>query len=245
MVCELTHQRNVLIAGASSSIGIPVTERFVGAGDAVLATYFTGGSKFSALLSGGKGVLTVAQLDVTSEDSRERFVREDVPAFAPLDVVLLLAGYLPGESLADYDTAKVEPVMAINFVGQALLLKQLLPRLGQDSHVIMMSSIAAQRGSYDPLYAAAKGAVLPFVKSMVRALAGKARINAVAPALIEGSTMYDDMAPEIRANHRSSTPTSRLVQIEDLAAQLFDLCQPHWHNLNGACIDLNGGQDMR
>lgn len=241
----MNHQRNVLIAGASSSIGVPVTKRFVGAGDAVLATYFTHRSKFSGLLSGGEGELAVAQLDITNADSRGRFVREEVPAFAPLDVVLLLAGYLPGKSLADYDDAKIEPVMAINFVGQALLLKQLLPLLNQDCHVIMMSSIAAQRGSYDPLYAAAKGAVLPFVKSMVRALAGKARINAVAPALIEGSTMYDDMAPEIRANHRSSTPTGKLVQTEDLASQLFDLCQPHWRSLNGACIDLNGGQYLR
>jgi hypothetical protein len=30
-----------------------------------------------------------------------------------------------------------------------------------------------------------------------------------------------------------------------LSQIVFDLCQDHWSHLNGACIDLNGGEHVR
>jgi hypothetical protein len=43
----------------------------------------------------------------------------------------------------------------------------------------------------------------------------------------------------------AQTNSGKLLNEEDLAKIIFDLCQDHWNHLNGACIDLNGGQYVR
>jgi 3-oxoacyl-[acyl-carrier protein] reductase len=105
----------------------------------------------------------------------------------------------------------------------------------------MVSSISGERGSFDPMYAASKAALIGFVKSLATWLAPGVRTNALAPALIAGSRMHDDMAPERREHHRSATPTGRLTTPQEVAAVLFNLCEPAWSNLNGQVIRINGG----
>ena len=43
-------------------------------------------------------------------------------------------------------------------------------------------------------------------------------------------------------HHRSQIPSENF-RAERLVS-VFDLCQDHWSHLNGACIDLNGGQNV-
>lgn len=231
--------RNVLLVGGSSSIGPNIVGRYTAAGDRVIATYHS-----HPPVAGPPGAATYVKADVTDPADRAALAATAAD-LGGLDVVLLFAGLLPGENLPAYDAALAERVLDVNFTGQALLLQALLPHLHDPSSVLVMSSVSAQRGSYDPFYAAAKAAVLGFVKSMARALAPATRVNAIAPALIAGSAMHDAMAPQIRDGHRGQTPTGEFVAIADLAAQVFDLTQPHWRNLNGACIDLNGGAYLR
>ena len=154
---------------------------------------------------------------------------------------VVAAGILPGKALRDYSDQMMHEVMQTNFTGQASLIQRLLPTLLDDAHVLMMSSISGERGSFDPIYAASKAAQIAFVKSMASWLAPKVRFNAIAPALIEGSTMFDAMAPERRAYHRDQSPTKRLTSTSELAGVIVDLCGPAWRNLNGQVIRINGG----
>ena len=107
-----------------------------------------------------------------------------------------------------------------------------------------MSSVAGDRGSYDPIYAASKSAQNAFVKSLATGLAPAVRVNAIAPALISDSHMFQMMEPERRQYHLSQTPTDRLTTKEEIAGVIFDLCGPAWSNLNGQIIRLNGGVDV-
>ena len=58
----------------------------------------------------------------------------------------------------DYADEDIERVMTINFSGQAKLLKKIMSLLTQQASILMYSSISGQRGSYDLIYAASKGA---------------------------------------------------------------------------------------
>ena len=110
--------------------------------------------------------------------------------------------------------------------------------------ILMISSISAQRGSYDPIYAASKGAILSFVKSIANGLGGT-RVNAIAPGLIEDSAMFNEMSIERREFHRQQKSNKQLLDISDFSRIIFDLSRNHWKHLNGACIDLNAGQYVR
>jgi 3-oxoacyl-[acyl-carrier protein] reductase len=230
---------NVIIIGASSSIGRAISSRFRAAATRVITTYTTQ-APFSP-----EEQTDAFQLDLRDEASIERFARQVADIAPQLDGVIFLAGVLPGKNLAGYGFSEIDDVMAINFNGQAKLMQRFLPLLTERSRLLMFSSISAQRGSFDPIYAASKGALLSFVKSLATQLPEGARINAVAPGLIQGSAMFMDMKTERREHHRLQVPSRQLLSQDDLASVVFDLCQAHWAHLNGACIDLNGGQYVR
>lgn len=230
---------NVLIVGASSSAGLAIVQRFLKAGHKIVATY----NRNNCIPSDPN--LLVASLDLSSESSINAFVMHLIPQVGSLHLAIFIPSILPGKSLAHYELEEVDTVMQINFSGQAKLLKKLLPFFAPRSQILMISSISAHRGSYDPIYAASKGAVLSFVKSLSTHLAPQIRVNAVAPGLIEGSTMFRAFSPEERETHRSETPMKQLLQPADLASVIYDLAQDHWSHLNGACIDLNGGRHVR
>ena len=235
----MARKRNFLVVGAATSIGGPVVSRLARDGDRVLATYH---AREPAAATAN---VVPARLDLADDEDIARLAAEAVPAFGALDAAVFLTGILPGNSLADYTGDDIDRVMAVNFSGQAQLLRLLLPAFAEGAVVLMMSSVSAQRGSYDPVYAASKGAVLSFVKALSAWLAPAVRVNAIAPALIADTTMYREMAPERRAHHVDQTPMGRLLEPADLAEVIADLCQGHWSHLNGACIDLNGGQYVR
>jgi 3-oxoacyl-[acyl-carrier protein] reductase len=228
-------QRRVLLVGASSSFGPELARLFLAAGAQVLTTTRSG------LHEGLPEATLVAPLDLTQARSLDALAFDVVPHFGTLDVAVFMAGLLPGKALAAYDDSLQQSVMDTNFGGQAALLRRLLPCFRHGAQVWMVSSVSGERGSFDPIYAASKAALIGFVKSLATWLAPGLRANALAPALIDGSRMYDDMSLERREYHRSQTPTGRLTTPQEVAAVLFNLCEPAWANLNGQVIRINGG----
>jgi 3-oxoacyl-[acyl-carrier protein] reductase len=228
----------VVIVGASSSIGSAVASRFSKA-SRVIATY---ASRKPEVVDVGTDA---CHLDLRDELSITHFVDQLKTISLGVDVLIFLSGIVPGKDLKGYSFEEVDDVMAVNFSGQAKLLMKMLPMLTGRSRLLMLSSISAQRGSFDPIYAASKGALLSFVKSVCTQLPPGARINALAPGLIQDSAMFIEMASQRQEFHRKQVPSQQLLDIPALADIIFDICQPHWSHLNGACIDLNGGQYVR
>lgn len=228
----------VIIIGASSSIGRAISSRFSRA-NRVITTY-------SSRVPESPGEQEDAfHLDLREGLSIERFVEQLKKVFLRIDVVIFLSGILPGKNLNKYAFEKVDEVMAVNFSGQAKVLMRMLPLLTERSRVLMFSSISVQCGSFDPIYAASKRALLSFVKAVCTQLPAGARINAVAPGLIQNSAMFVEMAADRQEFHRKQVPSQQLLGQQALADIVFDICQPHWAHLNGAGIDLNGGQYVR
>ena len=227
----------VVIVGASSSIGQTISLRFSSA-DRVITTYT---SRMPEVADQHNAL----HLDLREHFSIERFIEQLKETARRIDVVIFLSGILPGKDLKGYSFEEVDDVIAVNFSGQAKVLMRMLPLLTERSRVLIFSSISAQRGSFDPIYAASKGALLSFVKSVCTQLPAGARVNAVAPGLIQDSAMFFEMPVQRQEFHRKQVPSQQLLGQQDLADIVFDLCQPHWAHLNGACIDLNGGQYVR
>ena len=227
--------RQVLVLGASASFGPDLVRGFVARNARVLATTRSGNR------AGFAPAVEVAALDLMDAESQDRFIRNVLPPFGKLDIAVFLAGVLPGKALDAYDDALMQRVMDTNFTGQAALLRRLLPHFTAGAQVWLLSSISGDRGSFDPVYAASKAALVGFVKSLATWLAPGLRVNALAPGVIEDSAMFAAMAPERRAAHVSATPTGRLTTAAEVAAVIISLCEPAWANLNGQVIRLNGG----
>lgn len=231
--------QNVLIIGSSSVIAKEISLRFREESMRVIETYTLNKPKILNEQS------TALYLDLRSDESINTFVENLNKICTEIDVAIFLSGVLYGKSLDKYELSDIDEVMSVNFNGHAKLISKIVPFFTENSRLLLFSSISAQRGSFDPIYAASKGAVLSLVKSLATALPSGARINAIAPGLIQDSSMYKDMSQERQQHHRNQIPSGNLLASKDLAKIVFDLCQVHWAHLNGACIDLNGGQNVR
>lgn len=232
---EIPRKSTILVTGANSAIGIAMVREFLNNGDVVIATYCK--SKPEFITDGIKWV----HLDLTDEKSIERFIKGLAKSKSRIDAAIFVSGVLPGKSLESYSYKEMTTVIDINFLGQAKCVKVLLPLLNSPSQILMVSSVSGERGSYDPIYAASKGAVIAFVKSLATWLPPQVRCVAIAPGLVEGSGMYDAMAEEVRQVHLDKSPLKKLIIAEDLAKLVLDLTKNHWAHANGACIRINGG----
>ena len=187
----------VVIIGASSSIGRAISDRFRSPTVRVIGTYA------SHVPARPAEQVNALHLDLRNDAAIDAFVQKIKILSPRIDIAIFLPGVLPGKSLEEYGFSEIDEVMSINFNGQAKVMMRMLPLLTGRSRVLMFSSISAQRGSFDPIYAASKGALLSFVKSLAPRLPTGASINAIAPGLIEGSAMFQDMTPERQEFHRN------------------------------------------
>jgi 3-oxoacyl-[acyl-carrier protein] reductase len=233
---DVSQRTTTLIIGGGSAIGAAIVKQFHDEGGAVLATYCN--SRVDTLPECDDWL----SLDLTDQFSIDKLERHLSARNFRLDNLVFVAGILPGRSLEDYSIAEMDSVMNVNFLGQAKCIKGLLPLLRSPSRIIMMSSISGERGSYDPIYAASKGAVIAFAKSIATWLPPKVRCLAVAPGTVAGSGMYLSMSPEVQKAHHDKTPIRELLTVEKLAKVVVDLTKDHWAHANGSCVRINGGQ---
>ena len=233
--------KKILIIGGNSSIAPAIIKKFIDKGNYVITTYSDKCNKVN--LSGEN--LKPIHLDLENDKSIDKFTKQLFGITNRIDVAIFLSSILPGKKFTKYSDIDIDKVMAVNFTGQIKLLHRLFKIFKKNSSILMFSSISGHKGSYDPIYSASKGALNSFVKSIIPHLPKGVRINNIAPGLIEGSTMFKNMSSSVRASHKVEIASNKFLNIEDLSQVVFDLCQDHWSHLNGACIDLNGGQHVR
>lgn len=227
--------QNILIIGGSSSVGTAIINALIKEQKNIVVTYN------NTPINIKNELLHQLILDLNNKLSIDRLISYIKDTNFTIDVAIFLPSILLGKSLDQYNDDNLEEVMSVNFTAQIKLLKEMLPYLDKEAQTIMVSSISGQRGSFDPIYAASKAAILGFVKSMSSSI----RINAIAPSLIENSNMYNNMSTDIQEKHRNATLSKQLLKMDDLASIITDMIKPHWRHLNGACIDINGGQYVR
>jgi 3-oxoacyl-[acyl-carrier protein] reductase len=157
----------------------------------------------------------------------------------PLDAVVVAAGMEPQKSLEEATPDHLYTMFDVHVLGPMLALKAARPALRSGAGTVLISSVAAYRGSYDPAYAAAKGAVVSLTRSLARAWAPDVRVNALAPSLVEGTPVYEGMTEDFRENHRESTPLDLATPGEVADAVRFLVGH---QRLTGVVMHMNGGQ---
>jgi 3-oxoacyl-[acyl-carrier protein] reductase len=225
----------ILVVGANCNIGIAIIRELIDHGNLVIATYCNSNPEFV------HDDVNWFHLDLTERKTIETVTKGLANSNSRIDTALFVSGVLPGKTLETYLDKEMNTVLDINFLGQAKCIRALLPLLNSPSQILMISSVSGERGSFDSIYAASKGAVISFIKSLAIWLPPQVRCIAVAPGLVEGSGMYDAMAAEVRQAHLDRTPLKKLITAEELAKIVFDLTKSHWAYANGTCIRINGG----
>jgi 3-oxoacyl-[acyl-carrier protein] reductase len=243
--------RGVLITGASSGIGRAIAVAMARAGADVALTYRSNeaGARETANAIERVGRRSaVLRLDLADEALIDEVGPAAHEALGRLDVWVNNAGADiltgPGESLTR--AQKLDLLLAVDLRGTMLASWRAVEILGNavgGGVLINMSwdhVASGMAGSNPQLYAAVKGGILAFSKSLARSVAPRIRVNVLAPGWIE-TAFGEGLDDEHRRAVAASTPLGRWGTPEDVANAAVFLASPGSSFLTGQTINIGGG----
>jgi 3-oxoacyl-[acyl-carrier protein] reductase len=109
--------------------------------------------------------------------------------------------------------------------------------------LVLVSSTAGQRGeAFHADYAASKGAMISFVKSLAVELApAGVTVNCVAPGWVDTEMTAPAMQAGGRERIAATIPVGRVATAEDVAGPILFLCSPLARHVTGEVLNVNGG----
>jgi NAD(P)-dependent dehydrogenase (short-subunit alcohol dehydrogenase family) len=187
--------------------------------------------------------------DVSSEVEVESMMRQAMEHFSRVDILVNNAGVLAIGPVTEITGETWDRTLAVNLKGVFLCSKSVFPLMMEqhDGRIINIASVAGKRGGGllgNSCYAAAKGGVIAFTKSLAREGGPyNIRVNAITPALIE-SDMLENLPPDRLDAILQSLPLRRMGKAEDVAAAVCFLASDASSFMTGEIMDVDGGMMM-
>ncbi|HTA62110.1 MAG TPA: SDR family oxidoreductase [Bacteroidia bacterium] len=151
-------------------------------------------------------------LDFSNVASIENF---KLPDSIHLDGIFFLQGINPQKNTKEITYDHFLKMMQVNLIGPALLIKKLHQSINPNALVLFFSSIAAQKGSYDPSYAAAKSALTGFMNSLANEFPF-IRFNSISLGLVEGSPVEKGMTEDFKKKHKEKMYGNELIKVDSI-----------------------------
>jgi 3-oxoacyl-[acyl-carrier protein] reductase len=251
---ELQGKRTV-VTGASSGIGRAIALAYAEAGArAVMITYHRNADGAAAVVEelARRGAAASAhRLDLADPTSPGRLADEVKRRLDGVDVWVNNAGadILTGPWAKRSREEKLAYVLDIDVKGTALASWAALELMREQARGGVILNVAwdhvtaGMAGENPMIYAAAKGGVLAFSKSLAREVAPRVRVNVLAPGFIE--TAFGEQARTAWREHvERITPLGRWGTPEDVAHAAVYLASDAAAFLTGQTVMVNGGVVM-
>jgi 3-oxoacyl-[acyl-carrier protein] reductase len=241
--------KTALVTGASSGIGAATAGLLAAEGADVVVSYAdnaAGAERTAAEVRARGRVAHVLRMDVGEAEQVAGAIAELQHSVAGLDVAVLCAGrniITPFEQLTP---AEWDQIVQVNLNGTFYVLHAIGPLLRDGAAVVTVASVAGNTGApHHAHYAAAKSGVVGLTKSAARALAPRVRVNCVSPGLTltpMGELTLQGLAEGYAASRLLS---ARVATPNEIARCIVFLASPASSFVYGACLDVNGGRDLR
>ncbi|CAM3838128.1 SDR family oxidoreductase [Litorimonas haliclonae] len=242
--------KNVLITGGSSGIGLATARRVTEEGGRVMVT-----GRSEDHLNDAKKVLpdsaVVLKNDASDVDAADELA-QSAKDFGKLDAVFLNAGYGDFRPVEKSDADFFDAMNNVNVRGPVLHLKALKDNIANPSSVLVTASVSSYIGQANgAVYAGTKGAVTGMARAWAAELADKnIRVNTIAPGPIETNffnsiDMPDDEVEKMVENIKSNVALGRLGTAEEVAAVATFLLSDDSSYVTGSQYMVDGGMTYR
>jgi len=246
--------RVLLVTGGSSGIGRAIALAAAKAGADVALTYRANraaADDVSARIRALGRRAAALPLDLSDAGQIDRIGPAAIFALGRVDVWVNNAGadILTGDQAALSLRERLDLLLDVDLRGTILASWRAaeLLALNADGGVIVNMSwdhvLTGMPGVNPQMFAAVKGGVLSFSKSLARTVAPAVRVNVVAPGWI--STAFGEgLDHEARRKVEASTPLQRWGTPDDVAGAVVYLASPGAAFLTGQTILVGGGVVM-
>jgi 3-oxoacyl-[acyl-carrier protein] reductase len=246
-VNELRGKR-ALITGGSRGIGAATALLFAEYGVDIAIGYRSRREDAEKILQQARehGVRAFAYAhDIGSRDGAESLVRAAAADLGGLDFFVGNAGIWPADDVpvADMDDARWRRTMLENVDSMFFTTRAAARSMSDGGRIVLVSSTAGQRGeAYHADYAASKGAMISYVKSLCIELARRGiTVNSVAPGWVDTEMCEGAFSNGGRERIAATIPIGRVARPRDIAGPIVFLCSDLGRHITGEILNVNGG----
>ena len=242
--------RRAFVTGGGRGIGRACSLLLARAGAAVAVGYRTRAGDADdtvAAVRGAGGTAAAIAGDLGDPDAADRAVASATHALGGLDLLIVNHGVWPPKDvpLASMTDAQWDDTRRANLDAVFYVCRAAIPSLGDGGRIVLVSSTAGQRGeAFHADYAATKGAVISFTKSLAVELAPRITVNCVAPGWVDTEMAQEPYQREGGAGRRAieaGIPMGRVASAEDVAGPIVFLCSDLARHITGEVLNVNGG----
>jgi 3-oxoacyl-[acyl-carrier protein] reductase len=246
--------RVALVTGASRGIGAAIARALAADGCHVVAA----ARSLEALQSVVDGLPTPSlayACDLSAPDAARSFVDAALARFGRLDIVVNNAGATPRGDFLAFDDAAWEQGFALKFFGAVRLCRAAWPHLvAAQGCIVNIAGVGGRTGSATfSIGGSVNAALLNLTKSLAdRGVGDGVRVNAVNPSSIateRTQVRIERLAKERGiATDEAAAALARELRVarfgtpEEIASVVAFLCSPGAGYMQGAIVDVDGGQ---
>lgn len=183
--------------------------------------------------------------DIATADGVAALFDRTVREFGGLDLFIGNAGVWPADevALAEMSDERWAHTMAHNVAAMFYTTRAAARLIGAGGRIVLVASTAGQRGeAFHADYAASKGAMISFVKSLAVELAPRdVTVNSVAPGWVDTEMCAQPFADGGRERIAATIPLGRVATPRDIAGPIVFLCSDFARHITGEILNVNGG----
>lgn len=233
--------KRVLVTGAAGGIGAAIVSRLVEEGCRVLAVDMVEPKESGAEFRG--------TCDVTDEQSVVEVFQAAVDAVGDIDGLVATAGIQVSKPTHELTVDELRKVVDVSLVGTFLATRFVIPRMleaGGGSIVTFGSTAAVGAAPELASYAAAKGAVLQFTRSIAAEYGSRGiRSNCICPGGTMTPMMREIDASRVGRDHfLERHPIGRYAEPSEIAAGVAFLLSDESSFVLGSAMMVDGGYSM-
>lgn len=237
-----------LVTGGSRGIGRAAAELLAAAGARVAVNYRKDDAAAEGFVretraAGGEALALAG--DVAKPEEARQLVRDVVAAWGRLDILVNNAGIWEEDEAGSGDLDVWDRTFALNVRGAHVVTDAAIPHIERErGAIVFISSTAGQRGeSRHSAYAASKGALISYTKSLASELGPRGiRVNCVAPGWVDTAMTAGALGDaESRAAIERSIPLGRVAGPGDVAGAILFLVSDLAAHVQGEVLNVNGG----
>jgi 3-oxoacyl-[acyl-carrier protein] reductase len=241
--------KKALITGGSRGIGRATAILFAQAGADVAINFLhreNAAEEVKSIINNLGRDCFALKADISKKDQVEGLVGALLNAWNRIDILVNNAGIWTYGEIGNMDSTIWHETMQLNCDAVFFLCNAVVPAMKEQKEgwIINVSSTAGVRGeALHSHYAASKGAIISFTKSLASELAPSGiRVNCVAPGWVD-TDMCEEVfrIPGFRKKVEDSIPLKRIPPPEDVAGPILFLASDLARHITGEVINVNGG----